>query len=77
VNPNTAFYVTPGIPVYAAEVDPLIIRYLQPESKEPILRCDFRPYAEVRKIIAAGEIYCGLTLCALMLFDTFLESSLD
>ncbi len=75
VNPNTAFDVTPGIPVFAAEVDPTIVDYLRPDSKEPILKCEFYPYSEVRKMVSGGDIYCGLSLAALMLFDTHLQKS--
>lgn len=75
VNPNTAFYVTPGVPTFAAEVDPLITGYLKPESREPILRCEFLPYVEVRRRVGSQAIYCALTLSGLMLFDTYLEQN--
>lgn len=75
VNPNTAFYVTPGIGVYAIEVDQTITSHLRPDSKEPILSCNFSPYREIRKKVANQEIFCGLSLSGLMLFDAYLERS--
>lgn len=75
VNPNTAFYVTPGVGVYAAEVDQTVISRLRPDSNEPILRCTFFPYGDVRRKIADQEIFCGFSLSGLMLFDAYLERS--
>lgn len=70
VNPNTAFYVTPGIGIYAAETEPGIVNYLDPNSKEPILKCEFAPYPQVRKDIMEQKLFDGFTLSGLMLFDS-------
>lgn len=72
VNANSAFYAT-HITAWAAEVDPSIESLLKPDSKEPILKCEFKKYKDVREMIAQGQIGCGLSLAGLMLFDTFLE----
>jgi len=72
VNANTAFYST-HITVWAAEVDLNIESHLKPDSKEPILKCDFLPYKQIRDMVYEGQIICGLSLAGLTLFDTFLE----
>ena len=74
INPNTAFYVTDGVPVFAAEVDPAIRSHLRPDSNEPILRCKFLPYSDARKKILEQEVYCGWTLSAFTLLDVLFES---
>ena len=72
-NPDTASFVTSGVNVYAAELDPVIGDSPHTDTKELVLRCHYNPYPEVRRKIANGEIYCGKTLSGLMLFDIFLE----
>lgn len=74
VNPNTAFYVTPGVPIFAAEVDPIVTNYLKHDQREPILKCSFIPYKDVRRKIYNKEIYDGWTLSGLAMFDVYLES---
>ena len=73
VNPNSAFYTTSGIPLYAAEVNPNIKSKLKPDAKEPILKCTFEPYGEVRKRIKDGQVFCGLSLAGLCLLDNYFE----
>ena len=74
INPNTAFYVTDGVPVFAAEVDPAIRSHLKPDSNEPILKCNFLPYSEARKKVLNQEVYCGWTLSAFAMLDVLFES---
>lgn len=74
VNPNTAFYAT-SLWVYAVEVDPIIKSGFKPDQTEIILKCEFVPYADLRQMVAQQEISCGLSLSALMLFDSYLSSA--
>ena len=74
INPNTAFYTTSGIPVYAAEVEPSVGEYPISDSEEPILKCEFLPYPDVRGLVRDQKIICASTLSGLMMFDTHLES---
>ncbi|MBM3232688.1 hypothetical protein FJZ18_00785 [Candidatus Pacearchaeota archaeon] len=68
-NPNTAFYVTPGIPIFAAEVDPRIKNEVSPDATEKILSCNFILLEEVKKMIKRGEIIDGFTLAAIACFE--------
>lgn len=72
INHNTTFFSTYD-QVFAVEVDSLITSHLQPDSKEPILRCNFLPYNEVEEKIKENEIYCSITISALKLFDSYLK----
>lgn len=69
LNPNTAFYVTSSASVFAVRVDPMVVNYANLDAKEPILRCEFHPYDDVRRKVASGQIQDGFTLSALLMFD--------
>lgn len=71
-NANSAFY-RGFYWVFGAEVDPSIKSHLRPDSKELILKSEFLPYSEVRRMVDNGEIFCNVTNGALMRFDTYLE----
>jgi hypothetical protein len=73
-NPNTAFYVTPGIPIFAAEVDPSIKSNISPDATEPILSCNFILFEDVKRMIKRGEIIDGFTLSAIACFESYVNS---
>lgn len=68
-NPNTAFYAS-GVSVFAVEVDQMAVSSFNPDSKEPILRCEFIPLKLVLGKLADQEIFCSFTQSALSLFTS-------
>ena len=73
-NPNTVMYVTPGIPIFAAEVDSGIATHSAKDPTEVILKCTFYPLEKVREMIRKGEIIDGFTLAALACFESQINS---
>ncbi len=71
VNPNNAFYTTPGVSVFATQVDPQIVDHTKKDATEPILKCSFYSSEEIDSRILRQEISCGWTLSALKLFDCY------
>ena len=70
VNPNTAFYVTSGIPVFSVELEPARVRRSSEDAGEHITRSEFMSLKKTFEKVARGEIFCGLTLSALALFTS-------
>jgi 8-oxo-dGTP pyrophosphatase MutT (NUDIX family) len=67
INPNTAFYTT-SIPAYAAQVDLGRKEEVKTQGYEKILKSEFKDVAEVVSMLQRGDITCGFTQAALMLF---------
>jgi len=69
VNCNTAYFVR-RIPVYMAVIDRSLLSGVEPDINEKIRTADWFSANEVDTKIASGEIFCALTLGALMLART-------
>ncbi len=71
INPNTAFYIHIGIPVFAAEVDSDKRSDFKPDAREKILRSHFCNKDEILKKIREKEIFCGISKAALLDFFVY------
>lgn len=72
INANSSLFAT-HIGCYAVETKVEDEGSNTHSKDEPIKNHFFVDYKQLRESIHKGQIYCGLTLAGLMLFDTFLE----